>query len=140
MQRVVKRHGRVALSLWCNIEENAYFHALVGAVAHHIDAETAAGLRAAFALSNASEIRRLLAEAGFRRIEMAEQQLDLPLPGMHAFVPRHIGATPMAVGFNLASESVQQAIVQEVTEKLSPYEVNRHMRIPFRSHMIIGTK
>src|SRR5690606_7762821 len=47
MHRVLKAGGRVALSVWCPIRENPYFHALVDAVAHYIDPDTAMGLGAA---------------------------------------------------------------------------------------------
>jgi len=140
MQRVLKPNGRAALSLWCDIEDSPYFNVLVEAIARHIGSETSAGLKSAFALSDANEIHRLLKEAGFGQIDMIVTQLDLPLPKLTEFVPRHISATPMAAGFSRASESVQQMVIQGVTEKLSAYEINSHVQIPFKSHMIIGRK
>jgi len=98
MRRVVKPGGRVAVTLWCPIEDNPYFDVLVSTVARHIGAKTAAGLGAAFALSAAAAIRRLCAAAGFGSIAMTVTQLDLPLPPLAEFVPRHISATPMAAG------------------------------------------
>lgn len=137
MRRVVKPGGRIALSLWCQIEDNPYFNTLVEAVARHIGPETAAGLKSAFALSHAEEIYSLLDEAGFGQIDMHVAQLDLSLPKLAEFVPRHISATPMAAGFSRASAAVQQAIIREVAEPLSRYQVNGHMQIPFHSHMVM---
>lgn len=138
MGRVLKPGGRLALSLWCAIEESPYFSVLVDVVATHIGTETAAGLNAAFALSDADDIHALLAEAGFEQIEIATSQLDLPLPKLTEFVPRHITATPMAAGFSGASESIQRAVIQEVSERLSAYEGDDHARVPFSSYMITG--
>jgi len=98
--------------------------------------ETAAGLKAAFGLSKADEIRTLLVEAGFKRIEMTVKQLDLELLKRKDFVPRHISATPAAAGFNAASEIAQQAVVREASERLARYETNT----PFRSHLAMATK
>ena len=137
MRRIVKPDGRVAVSLWCNIEDNPYFYTLVEAVAKHVGPETSAGLKSAFALSDANEIYSLLEEAGFGQIDMSVTQLDLSLPKLTEFVPRHISATPMSAGFNRASEEVQQIVVKNVTEKLSRYETDGHVQIPFKSHMII---
>ncbi len=140
MQRVVKANGRVAVSLWTPIEGNPYFYTLVETIARFVGPETAVGLKAAFALSDSGEIYSRLNEAGFGQIEMHITQLDLPLPALTEFVPRHIQATPMAAGFNLASEQVQQAVIQEVVEKLGQYEENGRIQIPFRSHMILCRK
>ena len=138
MLRVLKPGGRAALSLWSDIEESPYFSVLVETVASHIGTETSAGLNSAFALSDADEIQALLDESGFTQIEIATTQLDLPLPNLTEFVPRHITATPMAAGFAAAPESTQHAVIQEVSEKLSNYEVDDYVRIPFASFMITG--
>lgn len=140
MKRVMKRNGRIALSLWCVIEDNPYFDVLVEAVSKHIGPETAVGLKSAFALSRANEINTLLQEGGFRQIEMHQTQLDLPLPRLAEFVPRHIQATPMAAGFNQAATAVQRTIIQQVVEKLSHFEQNGRTQIPFSSHMVLCQK
>ena len=59
MRRVVKPGGRIALSLWCEIEESPYFYTLIQAIARHIGPEAAAGLKSAFALCDADDIYRL---------------------------------------------------------------------------------
>ena len=138
MYRVIKPEGYVALSLWCDIQENPYFHALVDAVAHHIGPETAAGLGTAFRLSNADEIRSLLSATGLRSIEMAVVQLDLDLPVLTGFVPRHISATPMATGYAAASAGAQRAVVDEIVGHLAQYQTSTGVCIPFKSHMARG--
>jgi len=140
MQRVIKPNGRIAISLWCDIADNPYFDALVGAVARHIGPETAAGLQSALALTGADEIHTLLKEAGLRQIEMRVTQLDLPLPPLAEFVPRHISATPMDAGFSRALELAQQRVVQEVVERLNGHEENGRAPIIFRSHIIMSRK
>lgn len=140
MRRVVKPSGRVAVSLWCAMEESPYFHTLVETIARHIGPETAAGLQSAFALADADEIYGLLEDAGFEPIEMMVRQLDLPLPHLTEFIPRHISATPMAAGFNRADEMVQQTIIREVLEQLRQYTMNGYTSIPFKSHFIMARK
>jgi ubiquinone/menaquinone biosynthesis C-methylase UbiE len=54
MRRVLKPGGYIALSLWCDLDDNAYFQALVTAVSEQIGPATAAGLKAAFALTDAA--------------------------------------------------------------------------------------
>ncbi|WP_420645112.1 class I SAM-dependent methyltransferase [Candidatus Leptofilum sp.] len=140
MQRIVKPTGRVAISLWTPIEDNPYFFTLVDAVARHIGPETAVGLQSAFAFSNPDDIRSLLQAVGLGQVEMVIAQLDLPMPELSAFVPRHIRATPMGAGFDKVATAVQQAIVDEVCEKMAQFETNGRTQIPFRSHMILCKK
>ncbi|MCB0196045.1 MAG: methyltransferase domain-containing protein [Anaerolineae bacterium] len=137
MRRVVKPSGRVAVSLWCPLEQSPYFYTLVETIARHIGPETAIGLKSAFNLSNGDEIYALIEAAGFEQIEMTVRQLDLPLPHLTEFIPRHISATPMAAGFNQAAPVVQQKIVWEVTEQLREYQINGRTEIPFKSHVIM---
>ena len=136
MRRVTKPGGRMVLSLWCDITHNPYFDVLVSAISNYIGVETAVGLQSAFALSDPHTIHNLLRQAGFEHIEMHTTQLDLALPPLAEFIPRHISATPMAAGFNRAPESMQKVVIEEVIEKLKGYEENGRLQIPFRSHMI----
>jgi ubiquinone/menaquinone biosynthesis C-methylase UbiE len=142
MHRVLKPTGRLAASLWCGIQESPYFHLLVDAISRHIGEQTAAGLRAAFGLSDAAELGTLLRAAGFQHIEMAIEQLELTLPRLEEFIPRHVSATPMAAGYRAASPLVQQAVIQEVTERLAPYGIGTDTaaHVPFRMHLALATK
>lgn len=135
MYRVLKPGGRLVMSLWSEIEENPYFQVLVDAVSKHIGEETTVGLREIFSLSNADEIRALLESAGFTNIEMTVKQLELDLPELTDFVPRHISATPMATGFNAAEQAAQQAVIQEVSAQLALYESTDSITIPFRVNL-----
>lgn len=140
MHRVLKPGGRLAVSLWCDLGENPYFEALVGIVAHRIGRDTAAGLDAAFRLSNADQIRDLLATTGWTQIDLTRKQLDLDLPPLRSFVPRHISATPMAAGFSAAPEAAQQAVIEDMADRLAPYEMGTDVRIPFQTHLATGAK
>ena len=140
MQRVLKPGGRAVVSLWCQIEESPYFEALVEAISRWIGPETAAGLAAAFGLSDANEIRRLVSGAYFENVEITFRQLDLELPPLPEFVPRHVRATPMAAGFVAAPERARQAVIQDVSERLAGYQTEGGVRVPFRTHLVRGVK
>lgn len=140
MYRMLKRGGRVAVSLWCPIKESPYFHNLIEAVAQHIGRDTADGLGAAFALSNSDNILSLLTAAGFENVEMTRKQIDLDLPHLIEFVPRHISATPMVTGFNAAEEAVQNRVINDMVERLAHFKASGGVQIPFRSYLALGYK
>ncbi|MEZ4714334.1 MAG: methyltransferase domain-containing protein [Caldilineaceae bacterium] len=137
MARAVKRNGRVAVSFWSDIGESPYFNALVRAIDTHIGAEVAAGLRSAFGLADADVASALFRNAGFRRVEMSQARLDLPLPTLTDFVPRHISATPMSIGFQSASQDIQTRLVQSVCEELA-FDGAETPSIPFTSHLALA--
>lgn len=140
MYRVLKPHGRIAVSLWCDIEESPYFDVLVHAVTHHIGAETAVGLRTAFGLSDPETICSLFTEAGFNDLDAMVKQLDLDIPKPADFVPRHVSATPMAEGFQAAPKDAKEAMIQEVSKQLAQYATESGMRVPFRTHLVMGAR
>jgi ubiquinone/menaquinone biosynthesis C-methylase UbiE len=140
MSRVLRPGGRVALSLWCDIQESPYLDALVQAVTRHIGAETAMGLRAAFRLSDLETTRALVEGAGYKDLRTTVKQLDLQLPVLSDFVPRHVSATPMAAGFNTASPEKRQVVVEEVSEKLASYNSGNGVCVPFRTYLVQAVK
>jgi hypothetical protein len=58
-------------------------------------------------LSDAGAIGDLLTGAVFENVKAVVKQLDLELPNPREFVPRHVSATPMAAGFQAASEDAR---------------------------------
>jgi SAM-dependent methyltransferase len=140
MRRVLRENGRLTVSCWCAIEENPYFHALVDAVSRHIGSGTAAGLAAAFGLSNLDMLRSLLTGAGLRDVEIETATLDLELPPLTEFVPRHVSATPMAAGFGAASEEARQAVIDEIVRAFGSKPEDGPRRVPFRTYLARGTR
>ena len=140
MRRILKTGKSLYISLWSPIEESPYFDALVKAVDTHINADTAAGLGSAFNLTDIDEITKTVNEARFSDVKTTISEIALPLPPISEFVPKHINATPMGAGYNNASASKQQAILDELTQKLASYQVESGLAVPFRSHLIRAIK
>jgi hypothetical protein len=62
MMRVLTPGGRLALSVWRPLERLPLFVALVDALEHHLGADVAAPLHAAFTISDADELRSLITD------------------------------------------------------------------------------
>jgi len=138
--RVLRPGGRLAVSVWSDIRDNPYFDGLVRAITRHIGAETAAGLGAAFNLADSQTANTLLKESEFSIAQAAVQRLDMDLPKLQDFVAKHVSATPMAAGFQAATEDSQQSVVTELAEQLSPFETALGVRVPFSTHLLLGIR
>lgn len=140
MHRVLKTGGRSGMSLWCEIRENPYFHVLVKVITECLGREVAAGLLSAFSLSDKDLIHDMILGAGYQKVEMETVQLDLHLPRLKDFVPRHNSATPMAAGFNSVPSVLRQTVVDEVCRRLANYNSQAGYHIPFRTLVVLASK
>jgi|HigsolmetaAR201D_1030396.scaffolds.fasta_scaffold01746_5 ubiquinone/menaquinone biosynthesis C-methylase UbiE len=138
IHRVLKSDGRICVSAWCECALNPYFAALVDAISRHIGPQVAAGLNAAFGLADANAVRALLIDAEFKSVTTAVQQLDLDLPPVREFIPQHVSATPMAAGFQAATEQARESVIREVAGRMAAYETDKGIRVPFRTHLAMG--
>jgi ubiquinone/menaquinone biosynthesis C-methylase UbiE len=140
MRRILRPGATVYISLWCPIEQSPYFNALVSTIAEYVSPDTAAGLGAAFGFSQIEAIRSAVTAAGFENVIDQVSEIYLNLPEVTDFVPRHIRATPMGAGYDAASTETQEAIVQQMADRLSAYVDANGMTVPFRSLLISGAK
>ena len=85
------------------------------------------------------------ARRGLASLEHADDSRR-PLAGLmerasdSVFVPRHVSATPMSAGFEAAPEEARRAVVRDVSEQLGAYETGQGIRVPFRTHLVMGIK
>ncbi|MEO0561148.1 MAG: methyltransferase domain-containing protein [Chloroflexota bacterium] len=139
MRRVIRDDGAVYVSLWSGIGDSPYFDGLVATIAEHINPDTAAGLGAAFGLSDLDAITSLFTEARFANVVTDASTITLKLPPLENFIPQHIRATPMGIAYDKADAATQAAIVTSLTERLMPYVTKDGAEIPFRSYWVKAT-
>lgn len=138
MRRVLRPGGHAGASVWCALDRSPYFHALVSSISESIGADTAAGLRAAFDLKDKEEIGRLFTGVGFREVEIAEVRIDIDLPPVREFVPRHVSATPMAASYAAASSESRENILRRMEGAMEEFSVNDGSRVPFLSYFVMA--
>ena len=143
MKRTLRIGGSLAFSAWCMLEEIPYFHAQAEALTNLVGPEAGTGIRTAASLADPEAIHRLLDDAGFSDINITVTQLDLTLPALHDFIPRHISATPFAAGFSASPPDTQQALIDEMLKWLEPYidqnDPTQSAKLPFRSYLVRAT-
>lgn len=134
LRRALKPSGRIGVSLWCELERSPYFYALVEATSTHIGRDTASGLISAFGLSDEATIERLFLGAGFDEVRVAATRIDIDLPPVREFVPRHVAATPMSAGWSAAAPGSREHALEQIESQTEGFRSDEGMRVPFWSY------
>jgi SAM-dependent methyltransferase len=131
MARVLHPGGRVGVGTWETIDRNPYFEALAGAISATMGAQVATALTSACTLGTPEELWGVLVAGGFTEVRVDKVTLDVILPDLDRFVPRHLASTPMAAAFRGAGDEAVAAVVRDVEASLGAGERDgRH--VPFR--------
>ena len=139
MRRVLRPAGRVAISTWGRIGDSPYFDSLAAAVARHLGSAVAEGLHAAFRLADVNGVKDMLSATGFVDVVADLLRLDLDLPVLRDFIPRHIGATPMSTAFANATPAVRHAVVADVVRDLAGFATGDGVRVPVHLRVLVAT-
>lgn len=118
MARVLRPGGRVGVGTWETIDRNPYFEALAGAISATMGVQVATQLTSACTLGTPEELWGVLVAGGFCEVQVEKASLDVVLPDLGRFVPRHLASTPMAAAFRGAGDEAVAAVVRDVEASL----------------------
>ena len=115
MRRVLDRGGR----LYVNVPgpKPAMFGILTEALARHIGPQAGAFGDAVFSLHGVDALTKLLAEAGFRDIDVKARPKPLRLPAPADFLWQYVYSTPLAEPVSKAGAEQRTALEQEVCSR-----------------------
>jgi len=137
LARVAAPGGRVAVSAWEALDRNPYYAALGDALLSVMGPEVAFGITSACTLGGERALAGLFADAGLVDVTVDDVEFDVHLGDVTAFVPRHLGATPMAAAFRGAGDEAVEQVVDLVRHRLDP-RATGDVRLPFRQWVAIG--
>ena len=134
MRRVLHASGRLALSVFSPIEETPAAYAFVQALDRHLGPDASATKRAEHIFGSAEEVRIVLAEEGFKQIDVQTVTQRIVFPSVLDYVRFQLTATPMASLLNdrseLEREKEIEAVVTHTASLLEP-EMVRDGRLTF---------
>lgn len=135
MKRVLKPHGRVAISTWARLDRQPGFHAVARALSKLTEA-TSHGLPP-FSLGDANELLDLMDAAGFSDIQLRRLGLTLRFPSAAEFVRRIVAGAPTMLG-QLASldPMALDRLINDVTSELQPYTSADGLVMPAQYHLM----
>lgn len=144
MYRVLKRDGRVAISVWRSPEYNPVSQLIWGTIARHLNT-TIAVLTPAMSLGDAGELRTLLETAGFTNVTIVARSHTVREPYTPKLIERLFPAVAAVVPtFTAMSNEERVALAQEVQSEIDPelakYVEGDEQLYPMSTHIALAGK
>jgi ubiquinone/menaquinone biosynthesis C-methylase UbiE len=140
MRRVLALGGRLAISVWRDIEHIPGYLALAEALARHVSPESAAFMHMTGSL--AEELLHLTEGAGFNDVTGRTVSRQLRFSSPEAFVWEMVQATPLAwmTSVNQADESTRADVIEDVTARLQLYVGDGGLEFPIEAFVVTARK
>jgi len=135
MARVTKRDGRVAVTVWSELDRSPYFGALEEMFDRccgpdrHVDQ---------FAFEEGA-VTGWFAGAGLTSAQIEEVRVEVSLPPVTEYVPSHMKALPWAGDFLALDEDKQREAIAHVDSRLSDFRIDSGICVPFGSWLATTT-
>lgn len=140
IHRVLVPQGRVAICSWASIDDNPFNQVISAALGRHVSADAATRILAPFSLGDPEVLRTLVSNAHFHHVEIETHVLTRDMLPPEESIPGYLAATPVAQDVLALTEATRAALVMDITEGLSPYQVPDGLSIPQRTNIAIAHK
>ena len=142
MHRVLKKGGRLVLSVWQDLDRHPFYQTLHAVSQRHFGKSS---VEAVFSLGNADELRKLLTDYGFRQIELEPMSLTAHFPQPEEFLAWEIDINPAeAPALQNVDKEAQQAIMaaarQDMQSLLKEVMQENQVVLPFHAHIAQARK
>jgi len=139
MRRVLVPGGRVLISIWAS-SPTPYNVALWNAVERHIGPDAAATFRKSRLGQDPEALRQLMAQTGFRDVQIRVRTRTTRLPAVAEFVLRHLAASPVADAVDALPNSAREALAGEVSAALRPYGDGEGVAFPETTNVVMALR
>ena len=139
MRRVLSTKGRLAVMVWCGIQESPGFEAFAEMMERNVGPAAATIMRAPFGLADANELRRLVAAAGFRDITIQRRVGAVEFPSVERFVLSYVAGSPLASHVWQAGDVARENLAADTKLALEKYVGDRGLSLPIAAHLLTAT-
>jgi ubiquinone/menaquinone biosynthesis C-methylase UbiE len=136
MRRVLSPGGALGLMVWCGIQESPGFEAFAEILERNVSPAAATIMRAPFGLSDANELSRLVAAAGFRDITIQQRVGAVEFASVERFVLSYVAGSPLAAHVSQASDAARENLTADTKLALDKYVSNRGLSFPIAAHLL----
>jgi ubiquinone/menaquinone biosynthesis C-methylase UbiE len=142
MYRVLKKGGRVVLSVWQGLDRHPFYQTLHEVSQQHFGKSS---VQTVFSLGNANELRTWLTASGFGHIEIEPMSITAHFPQPEEFLAWEIDINPAEAPAlqNLDKEAQQEIMAAARQDMQSPLEEvmqENQVVLPFHAHIAQARK
>lgn len=137
MHRVLRPGGRVAIACWTGLDETPVFKAIRDSLRLNIGEDAGQMMNSPFSVP-ATELRDLLANAGFTAVTLELVELIATFPAVPDLGVRIIAAGPVAAQFNQAPVEARDKLTATVKEAADRYTDGNTVSFPMFSNVASG--
>ena len=137
MHRALKKDGRLLLSVWQGLDRHPFYQIL-----HDVSLRNfgKSSVETVFSLGDASQLRKLLTDSGFRQIEIDPMSLTALFPQPEEFLAWELDINPAdAPTLRNLNKEAQQAVLaaarQEMQSLLEEVMQEKQVALPFHAHI-----
>ena len=142
MYRVLKKGGRVIMSVWQGLDRHPFYQTLHDMSQQHFGKSS---VEAVFSLGNADKLRKLLTDSGFRQVAIEPMSLTAHFPRPEEFLAWEIDINPAeAPALQNLDNDAQQAIMaaarQDMQSPLEEVMQENQVVLEFHAHIAQARK
>lgn len=138
--RVLRPGGRLAVSVWSELDESPHYAALTEALDRHASDQAAAAMRAPFdALSSPRKLRECVESAGFTDVDIDGITHHISYPSAEEFFRREV-VSWLAEPVGELSDDDRDAIVTDLERELERHIDAGGLDVPMRALVASGSK
>lgn len=140
MRRALSASGRVGLGVWQAMERHPFYQALDEVSQRRLGRSSVQGM---FSLADAEELRGLLADAGFQRVEIESLSLTARFEDPEALLAWELDVDPATAPALRdldapARQAILAALHEEMQAPLRAVMQDGQVRMPFHAHIAHG--
>jgi ubiquinone/menaquinone biosynthesis C-methylase UbiE len=142
MHRVLRKDGRVVLSVWQGLDRHPFYQTLHDVSQRHLGKSS---VQAVFSLGDAEELHKLLTDSGFQHIEIEPMSMTARFPNAEEFLAWEIDVDPTETPAlqNLDPEAQREIMAAARQDMQSPLEEvmqENQVVLPFHAHIAQARK
>src|SRR5215475_2280609 len=133
---------RVGSQRWCGaaFRKSPGFEAFAEILERNVSPAAATIMRAPFGLSDANELSRLVAAAGFRDITIQQRVGAVGFPSVERFVLSQVAGSPLASHVSQASDVAREHLTADTKLALEKYVGDRGLSLPVSAHLLTASR
>lgn len=137
MYRVLKKGGRLVLSVWQDLDRHPFYQTLHDVSLRHFGKSS---VEAVFSLGNADKLRTLLTDSGFKQVEIEPMSLTAHFPQPEEFLAWEIDINPAEAPAlqhldNEAQQAIMAAARQDAQNPLEGVMQENQVVLEFHAHI-----